>query len=212
MKKINMINKTFGRLTVIKCCGIDNNGGYTSLCLCECGNQVVKSNSNLIRGLTKSCGCLNSELACKRLLIHGLSKNSTYVTWKAMIDRCNNPNNKGYVNYGDRGITVCGRWSKFEVFLRDMGERPKNLQLDRIDNDGDYQPGNCRWTDCTTNLNNRRNNRIITANGQSKTASEWSKLLNVPYANILNRLNLKWRHEDIISLPFKKGIRYNHGF
>lgn len=122
-----------------------------------------------------------------------------------MWTRCTNKNERCYKYYGGRGIKVHESWKSFEKFLADMGRRPNNFQLDRIDNNGDYEPKNCRWVDRKTNARNKSNNLIIEFNSQKKTASEWSEILNVKSATIRKRLKDGWTVEE--ALGFKKKER-----
>ena len=157
----------FGRLVVIKRGENGNNKGTRWQCLCECGNERLVLGSLLVNGNTESCGCLNKELAskmCKEKLIHGCAINGKqskeYRVWGGLRSRCNNPKNASYENYGGRGISVCERWNDFRNFLEDMGERPPGLEIDRIDNDGNYEPGNCRWATSKQQKENRRKPKL----------------------------------------------------
>jgi hypothetical protein len=121
-----------------------------------------------------------------------------------MRTRCTNPNVPNYKDYGGRGIAVCERWRSFEAFLADMGPRPGlGYSIERINNDGDYEPGNCRWADRAQQSNNRRNNRLLTWNGETKTLAEWSRTTGLDYAALLARLNRGWSVERALSTPMK---------
>lgn len=125
-------------------------------CRCDCGNIKDVPIDALNAGRVKSCGCLRKE----QNTTHGMKGTPTYKAWKSMRQRCKNKNDPHYPDYGGRGITVCERWESFENFLADMGERPSDdLSIDRINNDGNYEPGNCRWTDRFTQARNRRNTK-----------------------------------------------------
>lgn len=144
------------RLTVIGEDTPGNRGQKRLVCRCECGTIKTFYQYNLRNGTTRSCGCLRSETVRARETIHGRSHTPAYEVFKLMHRRCGDPKAVGYHNYGGRGITVCERWKTFENFHADMGDPPPKLTLDRINNDGNYEPGNCQWA---TRSEQRRNQR-----------------------------------------------------
>jgi hypothetical protein len=164
---IDLIGQKFGRLTAIKRKGTSKNGNANWLCLCKCGENTIVSSNNLQSMGTQSCGCLSREKTILRSTKHGQCKNNKqsriYSSWCNMIKRCTNPNFKYYKNYGGRGITVCKRWSNkkngFENFFKDMGNRSRGKSLDRINNNGNYNKINCKWSTPKEQSNNKRNNK-----------------------------------------------------
>lgn len=171
--RMNLVGQRFTRLRVEAAAGTDKRNNTLWRCVCECGQQITVKGSRLRAGSTRSCGCLARDLSSERLkrdllgnesrLTHGHNRPSkggaspTYQTWTAMLARCRNPGAANYPNYGGRGITACDRWAtSFEAFLADMGERPDGHTLDRIDAEGNYEPGNCRWATQAQQAKNRR--------------------------------------------------------
>jgi hypothetical protein len=164
MKLIDMSGRKFERLTVMFRDKFSSGKKVKWFCACDCGILVSVDGSKLRNGETKSCGCLQKQEQAKRIIKlntkHGHNKKGqqtkTHKSWTAMLQRCNNPKNTSFKDYGGRGIKVCERWSDFENFLQDMGERPKNKTLDRINVNGDYEPNNCRWATLSEQQRNRR--------------------------------------------------------
>ena len=204
MKFIDLDGQRFGRLTVIRRNGISKDRYIKWLCQCECGQQLTVKSSSLKSGHTKSCGCLQKELVSQRSYKHGHKcrnkPSKTYIVWYNMIQRCNNPDNKHYKNYGGRGIKVYQRWLRFENFLEDMGEQLKGLTLDRIDNNGDYCPENCQWSTRTEQQRNKRTNRLITINGITKCLIGWCEYYGLKYQTVCNRLWRGWTPEEALEI------------
>jgi len=161
--RIDLTLQTFGRLWVLNREPSDAGGRARWLCVCECGNKVIVRGICLRAGRRQSCGCLQVETQRRNRdqTRHGHARKGgpspTYITWKSMLQRCNDPNATGYERYGGRGIKVCARWLVFESFLSDMGERPEGRSLDRRDNEKGYEKSNCRWA---TRLEQRHNRRL----------------------------------------------------
>ena len=155
---VDMAGKQFGKWTVLRRGGTSATRKALWLCRCECGKESLVDGDSLRRGGSKSCGCLVDVAKLK----HGKSRTTEHVIWGNMIQRCTNPKTINYKDYGGRGIIVCQRWrDSFENFLSDMGKRPSfDYTLDRIDNNGNYEPGNCKWsTQSEQNKNQRRNKK-----------------------------------------------------
>ncbi len=154
-----MIGNKFGKWVVIEQRKNPKRTGIYYLCKCECGTESVVVGYNLRIGESTQCRRCQLRNNTVKLIRHGMHATKIYSTWRGMIDRCDNPNRDSFYNYGGRGIKVCERWYKFENFIEDMGIPKEGLTIDRINNDGNYEPGNCRWVTIQENLKNRRKRR-----------------------------------------------------
>lgn len=187
----DLTGKTFGRYTVIKIDSAEH-GVIRWLCLCACGNYRVVSRANLLGGHDTSCGCYRADLNHNRNIAlftkHGMHKSREWTSWKKAKSRCHNPNNTHFSYYGGRGIVMSEEWrDSFEEFFKDMGHCPDGFTLDRIDVDGNYSKENCRWASRKSQSNNRRNNLLITYNGETHTQSEWSDITGISKSAISYR-------------------------
>ena len=181
---------TFGRLTAIARDG----SAYPVRWFfkCACGGTVRSYRTGHVKsGVIKSCGCLRREVGL-RTKTHGMSKTGIYKTWESGKRRCHDPGHKQYQSYGGRGIIMCEKWrDSFESFLSDMGPQPSpKHSLDRINNDGNYEPEKCQWADSIQQANNRRTNVNLTFNQETRTVSQWAHILKINTTTIHNRLKL----------------------
>lgn len=197
----DMTNYEFNGCVVLK--RAENKGKNVCwLCRCYCGNNFVVRSTDIRTGNTKSCGCLNKKLAGDRARKHGNRNSRLYNIWNNMKMRCINPNSISFKNYGGRGIKVCDNWfNSFENFYKwAMNNGYDNtLTLDRIDNDGDYKPSNCKWSDYTHQERNRRNNHILEYNNEKHTIAEWSELTGIPYKTLWKRVKKGWSVEKSLT-------------
>ena len=157
-KKLELIGQKFGRLVVVTRCGSNEYKSRLWFCECDCGEYLIVLGGSLSHGDTKSCGCLQRELAHKGT--HRKINTPEYRVWSSMKARCLNNKAQAFDNYGGRGITVCKQWLKFENFIADMKERPSNKHtIERINNNGNYEPKNCIWATYIINIRNRRKSK-----------------------------------------------------
>jgi len=191
MRVSKAIGKRFGRLVVDRFMYRDKRRNAYVLCRCDCGNKTIVQLSSLTSGDTTSCGCRRKEGGpLKHGACRGGKRLSEYQIWRSMTQRCYNPNNRAYKDYGGRGIKVCARWRhSFENFLADMGPRPtKHHTLERIDNNGDYSPENCCWATKKEQSNNRRDNLLLTFEGKTMTAKQWAEKIGMNYETLYRRI------------------------
>ena len=210
-KAPDLSGKVFGRLTVISQARIPGRKCSYWLCKCKCGNTKVIRGASLTRGHTKSCGCLHDEASSNRLTkqnkTHGESKTRLYSIWSDMKKRCQNEKHWAYKNYGGRGITVCKEWQEFLPFYEwaMVNGYCENLTIDRIDNNGDYKPMNCRWVTRKIQGNNKSNNVICTYKGMEYTITQLSEKTGVPRNILYSRIcTYKWNVEKAISTPIRR--------
>ncbi|MBQ7705884.1 MAG: hypothetical protein IJT73_10770 [Selenomonadaceae bacterium] len=205
-KAQNLVGQTFGRLTVLG--RAENKSNKTAwLCQCACGNKCIVQSYLLTHGITKSCGCLSRELSSKRRKTHGMTKTKIYKSWNEMKRRCSTPSAESFADYGGRGIKVCERWLKFETFYEDVSKLPhfgeKGYTLDRINNDGNYEPANVRWADKKTQSNNTRRNVIVKYQGNEMTLPEAAEKSGIEYRILTTRIYRGETGEYLFRLPKK---------
>ena len=186
----------YGRLLVVAPAIEKSHGAAMWQCACDCGNMAVVAGTLMRKGSTTSCGCYQKEQASIRRKLspspttsHGMCVpgrvTRTWRAWAGMKQRCGNPNNKSYADYGGRGVFVCDRWvNSFENFFADMGEAPPKMTLERKDVNGNYEPSNCCWADKIEQANNRRSNRRLTLGDETKTLAQWARHFNVKYTKL----------------------------
>ncbi len=204
-KKLNLIGKNFGKLTVIDESGYRNKKVYW-LCQCACGNLCEVPTGNLRSGNTTSCGCVHKESVSKLFKTHGKTDTRLYVIWCHMKQRCYDENIKLYEYYGRRGIVMCDEWKdSFQAFYDWSINNGYNdtLTIDRIDVNGNYEPSNCRWATKTQQSRNRRSNIYFTYNGETHCLKEWCELLSLNYGTVHSRLCRNWSIERALELEGK---------
>lgn len=214
---VNRAGQRFGPLTVLRLANKEpNNHCWKWLCRCVCGNLVKVRGAALKK--RKVCSCKprgNSPVPREFMPLNPRRKYPEprmleAKLWRAMIDRCHNSKSSGYRNYGGRGIVVCDRWRmSFDSFLEDMGRRPAvGHTIGRINNDGPYSPGNCRWETMREQANNTRRNHILRSNGKSQTISQWSRETGISPHCIIKRIEMGWSESDAVTiLPAKKTLK-----
>lgn len=196
-KKIQMIGNKYGRLIALQNTGKDGHG-YRYLFSCECGGTIETSGASVRSGHTSSCGCLRSETTSAKNFVHGLVHSGAYKSWRAMKTRCTNTNQASNIRYAELGF--CADWELFENFVRDMGERPHGMTLDRIDNSKGYSKENCRWATIAEQNRNTRQNVFITHNGKTMCMKDWSLETGIPYPTIQDRVKRNLSPEKILEV------------
>lgn len=207
-KHAKLLGKKFGRLTVVK--KLDSRNYHVHwLCECVCGNFAEVSTGRLNAGQTKSCGCLQKERAAEAKKTHGLyfdengKRSKLYRVWGHMNERCSSPTSNAYEDYGGRGIRVCKEWKDYKTFHEwaiSNGYK-EGLSIERVDNDGNYEPSNCKWIPISKQASNRRNIRYLTLNGRERSLLEWSEEFGLDPSNVRTRLKRGWSVERALTTP-----------
>lgn len=199
--KIDLIGKKFGDWTVEDSSISELRGTKVQRlwpCVCSCGTKRLVLDLTLRNGGSRSCGCSS----VKRLSKHGLTNSLEHKSWIQMRRRCLQPNDQAWDNYGGRGIRICERWNQFEYFLLDIGPRlSAQYSIERVNVNGNYEPGNCFWATKKEQANNKRSNHIIEFNGLSMTMSQWGEKTGIGFYGIKNRLKLGWTIERTLTEP-----------
>lgn len=197
----DLVGQRFGSLVAV------TRDGSHHICQCDCGDTYRALSSVLISGRTRSCGCQRNANIAAGVSRHQMRYTSTYNVWSSMIKRCTNPNSTEYPRYGGRGITVCDEWKSFQGFFADMGPRPNDLSLDRIDTNGNYEPGNCRWASPKEQARNTRTNHLITFLGETHCLADWAERVGLHPSTLLSRLSKGWPTHRALHTPVRSTSR-----
>jgi len=192
---LELAGQKYGRWLVIEKGDLDPRGNVLWLCRCECGTERFVRGSEIYLGNSTSCGCTRRR--------HGMSRTRTWKSWDAMKQRCLNQNSPDYPRYGGVGIKVCKKWLKMDGFLEDMGERPEGKTLDRIDNSGNYESGNCRWATASEQQFNKRSNLKLEHQGKIRSIVELSEESGVPLKVLRWRLEHNWDLNQALETPVR---------
>lgn len=217
MRALNLTGDRFGRLVAISVAPrVEGQNRPVWICKCDCGNEVLLIANRLTSGNTTSCGCFRADEARRRRTRHGHTSTHgaslEYMVWAGMIQRCTNPSHASYQQYGGRGISVHERWSDFRNFIADMGERPTSKHsIDRINNDGNYEPSNCRWATPAEQMSNRSDNRIVEFGGIKKPLSHWARDLGITHSSLAERIDSgRWSLQDALTVGNCKNQKITH--
>lgn len=216
---MDLIGRRFGRWTVIEYEGTKGEGKHKCRCWkcrCECGNVKIVREWNLKSGNSRSCGCLVSDSNKMNKTTHGKRNTRLYKIWVSMRNRCNNKNSSFYEDYGGRGVRVYPEWENDFMSFYDWSIKngySKELTIDRIDVNGNYEPDNCRWVDMRVQCNNRRNNHVLTYKEKTQTISEWERELGFKKDILQTRISNGWSIEKAIETPYEnRKFKHEYGY
>jgi len=206
----DIVGKKFGKLLATEILGKDKHGKYLIHCNCDCGKDIILAKTLLLTGKRTSCGCIfreNSSAHCKKAFTsHGESKTRFFGIWHGMKRRCK-------TSYFKKGTVVCKRWNDYMNFREDMYDNylkhvasygAKNTTIDRIDNNGNYELGNCRWSTMEEQNNNKSNLILIEYKGKTNSAKKWSRIFGVRYSLFLSRIKRGWSIEEAYKIPSRQ--------
>lgn len=201
---VDITGQRFGRLVVVGRAGTNADRKATWRCRCDCGNDIVVCGKDMRVGDTNSCGCLAAEKFGAVITKHGGVSTPEYRVYSHMIGRCSNPGDTAFRNYGGRGISVCDRWREsFAHFLADMGPRPSPAHsIDRIDNDGHYEPSNCRWALMQEQARNKQNTVYLEHDGRRLPLPAWAEMAGLPPNVLRSRIRNGWPVERALTAAY----------
>jgi hypothetical protein len=211
---MDLVGHTYGRLRVVSHSrtvyivrGNLTRGYAYWNCICTCGTTLEVNGNNMRHGHSRSCGCLNIDEIRRRSTTHGSTETVEYEIWTGILTRCRNQRCRAFRVYGGAGVTVCERWLDFTQFYSDMGPRPSpEHSIDRIDNKGNYEPGNCRWATRIEQANNRRDNVRVQHGSAIHTLKEWSRITTIPYSALHYRHKAGWGIDRMLTeQPRRRG-------
>jgi hypothetical protein len=199
---LDITGQRFGNLVALYRDGRNSRNEILWVCQCDCGNRFAAKQGALRSGNRKKCPRCTGRQPGRTRDLHGMAHSPEYRIWSLVHDRCMNPRNRTYDRHGGRGIKLCERWMTFRNFYEDMGQRPSSdHSIDRIDNNGNYEPGNCRWATRIEQANNRRSNVLLTFEGRTLTAKQWSRETGLSWETIRKRLKRGWSDEKTLTVP-----------
>jgi hypothetical protein len=191
----------FGNLTVLGEGEPYSWGGLRLICRCDCGGETLVCKGSLLKGVSTHCGCMAKARRGASHITHGFAYHPLWKIWNNMMARCYREENGSFSRYGGRGIRVCEQWKSFEAFCDDMGPRPAGTTIERINNNGNYEPGNCKWATKRAQSNNRRNNHFVTVGESTKTLVQWADMYGTKASTIQARIRNGWLPAEAVETP-----------